>query len=507
MNRFSPLNTGFHYLLTSLFCAAMLLSCNDDDEAPVPEVTAIDPSSALTGKLISITGKDFSPVFSENKVSFNGKDALVTNASSTQLNALVPADAETGPVTVTVNGRTAVNQLVFTVESLPSVIASVHPLSGGYKTLVTITGSNFKQIPADNTVTFNGMPGIVESATPTSLTVRVPLRAGSGTVVVNGVSANNLFTYVPDIYIIGQTGDNAGYYRATYWKNGVPFTLSNTGSHTYASDMAFVGDDVYVIGSRFTGIHSVARFWKNGVEMPLGNDTNPSGTEGIFAAGSDVYIVGNEITGGKTRIVYWKNGDPVYVTDGTSTANGSGIAVNGQDVYVVGNSLHTNGNTVGTYWKNGTPTQLTTGVSFAWDIFVSGDDVYTTGSIRNTGPGVGFVSYWKNETAVLLSPGLSGGRGSDIVVVGNDVYVAGVEDNSKPVRLAKYWKNGGPVILSDGAYFASADAIDVLGDDVYVAGIKTTTGGQQTVTLWKNDIPLSITDGGSYASAVGLVLR
>src|SRR6185503_7986305 len=116
--------------------------------------------------------------------------------------------------------------------------------------------------------------------------------------------------------------------------------------------------------------------------------------------------------------------------------------------------------TVATYWKNGVVNQLTSGVSFAWDIFVSGDDVYTTGSIRNTGPGVGFVSYWKNSDAVLLGPGLGGGAGRGIVVVGNDVYVAGVEDNSKFVRLAKYWKNGNPVILTDGASYAVAWGID-----------------------------------------------
>ena len=112
------------------------------------------------------------------------------------------------------------------------------------------------------------------------------------------------------------------------------------------------------------------------------------------------------------------------------------------------------------YWKNGVLNQLTSGVSFAWDIFVSGNDVYTTGSIRNTGPGIGFVSYWKNNTATLLSPGLDGGAGRDVVVVGNDVYVAGIERNVKHIGVAKYWKNGAPVALSDGAFEAQANAID-----------------------------------------------
>ena len=85
----------------------------------------------------------------------------------------------------------------------------------------------------------------------------------------------------------------------------------------------------------------------------------------------------------------------VNISDGTTSTSLSGIVVNGQDVYAVGNSVHTNGNTVATYWKNGVASQLTSGVSFAWNIFVFGNDVYTTGSIRNTQMGIDFVSYWK----------------------------------------------------------------------------------------------------------------
>src|SRR4026208_2053985 len=115
MNPFGFFSSGLRYVLIVSFFTSALFSCNDEDEPPVPEVTAINPSSALPNTLVAITGKSFSQVFSENKVSFNGKEALVSNASSTQLTVVVPEEAETGPVVVTVRGKTALNQVIFTV--------------------------------------------------------------------------------------------------------------------------------------------------------------------------------------------------------------------------------------------------------------------------------------------------------------------------------------------------------------------------------------------------------
>ena len=74
---------GLPYVLIFLFFSPVLFSCDDDDESiQIPEVTAINPTSALPNTTISITGKAFSSVFSDNKVMFKGKEALVLNASA-----------------------------------------------------------------------------------------------------------------------------------------------------------------------------------------------------------------------------------------------------------------------------------------------------------------------------------------------------------------------------------------------------------------------------------------
>jgi uncharacterized protein (TIGR03437 family) len=504
MNPLGLFSPRLRYVLIVALLFPVLFSCDDDEETPMAEVMAVNPASALPNTLVSITGKFFSPTFSENKVTFNGKEALVSNASSTQLNVVVPVGAETGPVVVTVRGKAASNQPVFTILLFPSVITSVTPSTGGYNTQVTITGSNFLSTPEANIVTFNGVAGTVTAATSSSLAVKVPARAGSGSVMVNGVAAGIDFKYVPDVFVAGYVGDAGGYSRATYWKNGVPVTLSGTGQNTSVNDIFVVNDDVYVVGYRHIGAFTVARWWKNGVEMKVSDDARFSLAESIFVSGSDVYITGYEgNAAGKSIARYWKNGNPTDLADDTG-ASATSVTVNGPDVYIGGHSIR-NGNTVGTVWKNGTPTFLTTGFSFVWDIYVLGDDVYTTGSIRNTGPGVGFVSYWKNETAVLLGPGLGSGAGRGIVISGNDVYVAGLEANAKTIQVAKYWKNGAPVGLSDGGYYAAANAIDVLAEDVYVGGFEYNAADVPIAKLWKNGVPIAITDG-SYAAVINAIV-
>src|SRR5688500_4790965 len=117
MNPFRYLASAPSFVI--LLLAVTVFSCSDDDEPPIAEVIALNPSSAMPTAVVAITVKDFSPVFSENKIAFNGMDALVLNASSTQINVVAPAGAQTGPVTVTVNGKQAKNQPVFTVELIP----------------------------------------------------------------------------------------------------------------------------------------------------------------------------------------------------------------------------------------------------------------------------------------------------------------------------------------------------------------------------------------------------
>jgi hypothetical protein len=215
---------------------------------------------------------------------------------------------------------------------------------------------------------------------------------------------------------------------------------------------------------------------------------------------ADVYLAGFE-AGTSEVATYWKNGVKVALTDGTYGAYADGIAVSGNDVHVVGNEESANGHDIAMYWKNGVPTQLTDGTKqgYATGIALSGSDVYISGSENSFDPSGNLYSvaeYWKNGVPVVVSGSSSGASALAILVSGTDVYVAGWENKTTQTGpssyviepVAKYWKNGVAVALTDGSTLAEAFSIFVLGNDVYVSGINclTTTAGCERAALWKN---------------------
>ncbi|HLZ90005.1 MAG TPA: IPT/TIG domain-containing protein, partial [Puia sp.] len=78
-------------------------------------------------------------------------------------------------------------------------ITSITPASGSAGTSVTITGTDFSLVAADNTVKFNGTAASITSATAGTLVVVAPSGGSTGhvTVATPGGTANGpVFTYV-----------------------------------------------------------------------------------------------------------------------------------------------------------------------------------------------------------------------------------------------------------------------------------------------------------------------
>lgn len=124
--------------------------------------------------------------------------------------------------------------------------------------------------------------------------------------------------------------------------------------------------------------------------------------------------------------------------------------------------------------------------SIGQGLFVSGTDLYVTGSTKNT---TFRATYWKNGTPTHLTDDIREAIGRAIFVQGNDVYVTGYEKNTESVKVAKYWKNGEAFNLTDGTKDAEGMSIAVLGDDVYVSGFETATAGPH---IWKNGVRMNI---------------
>lgn len=173
--------------------------------APV-NITNVSPTSGPTGMTVTITGSGFSTIASNDVVTFNGYRATVSSATSTQLVAIVPSGATSGPIGVTV-GSSSSTWNGFTVTGSPT-ISDVSPTSGGVRTAVTISGQNFAANPTDNTVFFQGIgttrvQAAVTAASSTQLTVTVPDAALTGPLFVylGGAYAQSpaAFTVVPTL--------------------------------------------------------------------------------------------------------------------------------------------------------------------------------------------------------------------------------------------------------------------------------------------------------------------
>jgi hypothetical protein len=154
---------------------------------PTPYITSFTPSTGNGADMqtITISGYNFSPTAANNTVSFGDVEAATpSEASATSLKVTVPAGARTGKIKVEVNGVTGTSDTDFSVAT-PTVTAFTpdNSIVGG---TVIITGTNFSKTKANNVVRFNGVQAAAPTeASETSLTVKIPAGATTGTVSVS----------------------------------------------------------------------------------------------------------------------------------------------------------------------------------------------------------------------------------------------------------------------------------------------------------------------------------
>ena len=193
------------------------------------KITSIDVSSGTPGTVVKITGTGFSTTSANDQVYFNGKAATITAATATLLTVTVPAGANTGPITLSVNAKPAVTGPVFTyIETLKITSTDVNKGIAG--ATVNITGTGFSTTLTDNKVFFNGMAATVSAATATQITVKVPHGCGVGLITMTVGNQN-------------ATGPNFDYYiesTVTTLAGSELFGFAN-GTGTSASFAGVVG--------------------------------------------------------------------------------------------------------------------------------------------------------------------------------------------------------------------------------------------------------------------------
>jgi hypothetical protein len=149
---------------------------------PRPSNLSFEPASGGLGQTVTVRGSDLggatSVTFGDNRM-LADFEAL----TDSEITAVVPAGAVTGPVAVTTPSGTAPSEDAFTVlSSAPPADLSFTPATGGPGTSVTITGKNFT---GTTLVTFNGAlatPYTVQS--DTEIVAFVPADATTGPIEV-----------------------------------------------------------------------------------------------------------------------------------------------------------------------------------------------------------------------------------------------------------------------------------------------------------------------------------
>jgi uncharacterized repeat protein (TIGR01451 family) len=161
-----------------------------------PVITGFSPSNGVQGMTVTITGS-FASLGSPGGVEFNGTPATYTPLTSyNQVQAVVPAAATTGPITLTNSGGASASSALFYLQPW---ITNFSPTSAVVNTAVTITGRNLTNATS---LTVNGVPWSF-TATAAQITATVPANAATGPVIVSAPGGDyidtNVFKLLPQV--------------------------------------------------------------------------------------------------------------------------------------------------------------------------------------------------------------------------------------------------------------------------------------------------------------------
>jgi len=174
-------NNGSWGMLPGQGVACLTAATLAGGQAAPPTVTAITPASGIAGTTVTVSGDSFGSSQGSGTVTINGTALNVLSWGQGSIQAVLPAQIETGPVQVTTASGSSNSDVIFTVAP---TVTSVSPSVGPVGTTVTISGVGLGSSQGQGTVSFNGIPAAPSSWTDTQITVPVPFGATTGRIAV-----------------------------------------------------------------------------------------------------------------------------------------------------------------------------------------------------------------------------------------------------------------------------------------------------------------------------------
>ena len=246
--------------------------------AGAPTIASFNPNIGGSGTAITISGTNFSTTPANNEVRFNPTLAVVANSSATNISTSFPVAGQSGKISVTTAGGTAVSSQDFFALPTPYVASDVEMtgriVTGGSNQQITIAGANkiaaviFDGVAGQSLnlgITSNTFPG---SNNPT-INIYKPDRTLLLTQAINGTNSAIDF-YVPTqgtyTIVIDPAGTNAGSLTLTLSAelnagtvsiNGAsaPVAISRPGQRAFLTFTGSAGQNVSIAvsGSTFGG--------------------------------------------------------------------------------------------------------------------------------------------------------------------------------------------------------------------------------------------------------------
>lgn len=206
-----------------------------------PVISAINPAATTSGATVTIQGSGFNTTIASNIVLFGSQQATVLTASATELEVQVPAGLF-GNVPVTVQNLQSSPSDASAFNIVPTLIV-LNPDNGFIGDTITLSGTGFSPIQANNSVTIGGINAPVTGISGSNLSVTVPTTTAGvlnvAVTVAGQTSSTQSFNLKPRITGLSSASTVAG--KAALIR-GHNLTITGTGfSATLGQNSVTIG--------------------------------------------------------------------------------------------------------------------------------------------------------------------------------------------------------------------------------------------------------------------------